>query len=106
MAEQFHLITCIVERGKADKVVDAAILAGAQAATMFYARGRGVREKLGIWGKLIQAEKEVIWVVTKDDDRKAIFDAVVETANLKKPGKGFAFIQPVEETVGFLPPNL
>ena|SRR3989344_608904 len=103
---QFHLITCIVERSKADKVVDAAIAAGAQAATMFYARGRGVREKLGIWGILIQAEKEVILVVTKEEERKNIFDAIVDAAELKVPGKGFAYVQPVEDAVGFLPPEL
>ena len=101
---QLHLITCIVERSRADKVVDDAIAAGAQAATMFYARGRGLREKLGILGRLIQAEKEVILIVTKEEDRKKIFDAVVSAAELNKPGKGFAYIQPVEDAVGFLPP--
>ena len=100
---QYHLITCIVERNRADIVVDAAIAAGAQAATMFYARGRGLREKLGILGKLIQAEKEVILIVTKEEDRKKIFDAVVSAADLDKPGKGFAYVQPVEDAVGFLP---
>jgi hypothetical protein len=33
------LITCIVQRGVADNVVDAATEAGAQGATIFYARG-------------------------------------------------------------------
>lgn len=53
----FHLITGIVQRGKAEKVVKAAMEAGAQGATVFYARGTGVRQKLGFVGKLIQPEK-------------------------------------------------
>ena len=57
---QYHLITCIVERGQADAVVTAALTAGAQAATFFYGRGRGLKEKLGVWGAFIIPEKEII----------------------------------------------
>ena len=42
------LITCIVQRGMADEIINAAQEAGAQGATVFYARGEGVRERLGI----------------------------------------------------------
>ena len=41
------LITCIVQRGTADKIVRAAQDAGAQGATINYAQGVGVRERLG-----------------------------------------------------------
>lgn len=44
--EALKLITCIVQRGKADKAVDAALKAGAEGATTFYARGTGVRQRL------------------------------------------------------------
>ena len=98
----YHLITCIVERDKAKGVVDAVLQAGAQAATTFYARGRGVREKLGMLGMLIQPEKEIILVVTTAEQKQAIFDSLVSAAELDKPGKGFAFVQPVEQAVGFL----
>jgi nitrogen regulatory protein PII len=98
----FHLITCILERGKANKVIDAALEAGAQAATVFFARGRGLRERLGFLGKLIQPEKEVILIVTREEETKAVFDRVTTEAKLREPGKGFAYIQPVEQAVGFL----
>ena len=42
------LITCIVQRGVADRIISAAHDAGAQGATVFYARGTGVRERLGL----------------------------------------------------------
>ena len=45
------LITCIVQRGAAEAAVQAARRAGAQGATIFYARGTGVRQKhLGVLG--------------------------------------------------------
>lgn len=97
----YHLITCIVERGQADKTVNAAISAGAQAATLFYARGRGLREKLGLMGRFILPEKEVILIVTREKETQAVFDAITVSAQLKVPGKGFAYIQPVEQVEGF-----
>jgi nitrogen regulatory protein PII len=98
----FHLITCIVERGRADKVVNEAVKAGAQAATFFYARGKGLREKLGFLGTFIAPEKEVIMIVTKEEQTDAVFNTIVEAAKLNTAGKGFAFIQKVEKSVGFI----
>ena len=54
------LITCIVQRGRADKIVLAAQDAGAQGATINYAQGVGVRERLGVMGLAIEVDKEVI----------------------------------------------
>ncbi|MBN1823486.1 MAG: P-II family nitrogen regulator [Endomicrobiales bacterium] len=97
-----QLITCIIERGKADVVVDSALKSGAQAATIYYARGRGVREHLGFVGKLIQPEKEVVLIVTKPDQTQKVFETVIEVAKLNQPGKGFAYVQPVQQAVGFI----
>ena len=38
-----YLITCVVESGIADKIINAATSVGAQGATINYARGTGVR---------------------------------------------------------------
>ncbi len=99
---QYHLITCIVERNKADKVVDAAIKGGAQAATVLNARGRGIKERLGLLGKFIQHEKEVILIVTKEEDTQKIYETVIVAARLNELGKGFAYVQPVEQAFGFI----
>ena len=96
-----YLITCIVEKGKADKVADAAILAGAQGATILGARGKGVREKLIALQQFIQIEKEVILIVVQEEQKQAIFDAVALAAQLKIPGRGFAYVQAVEQASGF-----
>ncbi|MFH1368105.1 MAG: P-II family nitrogen regulator [Elusimicrobiota bacterium] len=99
---KYHQITCIVERNKADKVVDEAIKSGAQAATVFNARGRGIKERLGFIGKLIQHEKEVILIVTKEEQTQQVYDAVVIAANLNELGRGFAYVQSVEQAFGFI----
>ena len=42
------LITCVVQRGAADAIINAAREAGAQGATLWFAKGMGVRERLGL----------------------------------------------------------
>ncbi len=95
-------ITCIVQRGEADKVVNAAIDAGAQGATIYYGRGTGVRQKLGIKGMLIKAEKEIILIITSRELTSQVFDAVVDSAQLNQKGRGFAFLHSIDRAVGFI----
>lgn len=102
MTEDTELITCILQRGVADRVVKAAMAAGAAGATMFYARGTGVRQKLGILGNFLSPEKEVVFVVTPRGETNTIFDAMVESGELSTPGRGFIFVQKVERALGFI----
>lgn len=101
--EELSQITCIVQRGKADKVVDAALEAGAQGATVYYGKGTGVRQRLGILAKLIAPEKEIIIIVTKGKDlTDKVFEAVVTSGHLKEKGMGFAFVHQIDKAIGFL----
>lgn len=101
-SEHPNLITCVVQRGMADKVVKAAMEAGAEGATIYYGRGRGVREKIGFIGLFIKPEKEVILIITKKQETDAVFEAAVKAANLNKKGQGFAFLHALDRAVGFL----
>jgi nitrogen regulatory protein PII len=97
-----ELITVIIQRGLAEKAVDAAIKAGAQGATIFYARGTGVREKLGFLGIAIQPEKEVFFIVIEPEKSAQVFDAIVTAGKLDQAGQGFVFVQDVKRAFGFL----
>lgn len=97
-----NLITCIVQRGEADNVVAAAMKAGAQGATIYYGRGMGVREKIGFAGMFIRPEKEIILIITRNEQTDAVFDAVVKAARLEKRGQGFAFLHKLDRAVGFV----
>lgn len=67
------LITCIVQRGAAEPIIKAAREAGAQGATVHYARGMGVRERLGILGVAVEVEKEIINIVVSSQQSELIF---------------------------------
>lgn len=99
--QKYNLITCIVQRGKGDEVWDAAKKAGAGGVTIHFARGKGVREKLGLLGIAISPEKEVLQLVVPDKDADKIFDAIVKAGKLETPGMGFAFLEDVKRAVGF-----
>ena len=94
-----HLITCTVQRGKADEVVKAAMKAGAPGATIYFARGMGIRERLGLLRIVISPEKEVVQIVVSAQDVDAVFDAMVDAGKLDTPGMGFIFVTPVSRAL-------
>jgi nitrogen regulatory protein P-II 1 len=93
-------IVAIVERGKADYVVNQAKKAGAQGATILYGRGTGESEVKKFLNIQIESSKEIIIILTEKEKCKQIFDEIVETGKLKKPGTGIIFTFPVSNLVG------
>ncbi|MCK9444797.1 MAG: P-II family nitrogen regulator [Tissierellaceae bacterium] len=93
-------IVAIVERGRADKVVEEAKKAGARGATMFYGRGTGETEAKKFLNIHIESTKEMILILTELDKYKKIMDAMVEAGELKKPGTGIIFTVPVTNLIG------
>jgi nitrogen regulatory protein PII len=99
-AQAVKLITAIVQRGKADGPVQAALKAGAQGATVVFGRGQGIRERLGLLGLAVQPEKEVISIVVEEAMLDRVLNAMVKAGNLDQPGVGFVYVTAVERTVG------
>ena len=97
------LITCIVQRGIADTIVKAAQEAGAQGATVHYARGEGVRERLGILALAIEVDKEVINVVVAKDQADRILERMYIAGNLDTPGMGFIYLTPLDKAATYIP---
>lgn len=100
------LITCIVQRGMADRVVRAAVSSGAQGATVYYARGTGVRERLGILGIAVEAEKEVIEIVVATDQADHVFEEMFLAGEMDTPGMGFMYITPLLRAATYIPPEI
>jgi len=97
------LITCIVQRGLADHVVSAAHDAGAQGATVFYARGTGVRERLGILGVAVDVQKEVVNIAVATDQMDRVFEKMYLAGKLDTPGMGFMFVTPLDRAATYIP---
>ncbi|MBT8449200.1 MAG: P-II family nitrogen regulator [Gammaproteobacteria bacterium] len=100
------LITAIVQRGKADELVDAAQEVGAQGASIHYAHGRGVRERLGLMGLAVEAEKEVINIIVSSDQANRVFERIYMAGDFDTPGMGFMWVTPVEKAASFIPQDI
>lgn len=95
-----RMIVAIVQRGRAERPIRAALKAGAQSAVAFFGRGLGIRERLGLLGLAVEPEKEIVLVVVPERDAEAVVRAMVRAGDLDQPGVGFLFVLPVEEVIG------
>lgn len=93
-------IIAVVERGKADKIVDEAKKVGARGATIFYGRGTGESEVKRFLNIHIESSKEIILVLSDDEKYKTIFDAMIDAGKLNEPGKGIIFTMPILDIAG------
>ncbi|TNG00301.1 MAG: P-II family nitrogen regulator [Gammaproteobacteria bacterium] len=101
-----RLITCIVQSGLGDTIVQAAQDAGAQGATVFYAKGSGVRERLGILGVAVEVEKEVVNIVVSSEQLETVFNNIYLAGHLDTPGMGFMYVTPLEKAATYIPEEL
>jgi nitrogen regulatory protein P-II 1 len=98
-----HLITCVVQRGLADTITRAAKRAGAQGATVFFARGMGIKERLGLLGVAIDAEKEVVHIVVSAEQADRVFEATYLAGKLDTPGMGIMYMTRLDKAATFVP---
>ncbi|MEC5423981.1 P-II family nitrogen regulator [Virgibacillus sp. C22-A2] len=96
----YDLIITIVNKGDSEKVIDSSRDAGAEGGTILTGRGTGVHEKAKLFNILIEPEKEVVLTLISKDKTKDVLRSIEEGANLKKAGKGIAFVIDVDQTVG------
>ena len=97
---EIRLIVAIVERGKAEKIVESAKKSGASGATIFYGRGTGESEVKRFLNVNIEASKEIILIISEVQKLKDIMMAMVETGKLKDPGTGIIFTLPIDNLIG------
>ncbi len=90
------LITCVVESGIADKIVDAATSVGAQGATINYARGTGVRDRMGLLGVTIDEQKEIIRIIVSKE----------QSNRLDTPGKGIMWMVKLDRVATHIPKDV
>ena len=101
-----NLITCVLQSGLAEDVLDAAKNCGAQGATISYARGTGIRERMGLMGVAIDEQKEVIRIIVSDEQADRVFDALYLAGKLDTPGKGIMFMSKLDRVATYIPDDV
>ena len=96
-----HLIVTIVTEGYSEKVMNTAKNAGAGGGTLI--NGRSIYQtnsKRQFLGFSIEPEKDVILIVTDEDKKNDIMNAIVKETGLKTEGGGIIFSLPITDAIG------
>ena len=95
-----ELIVVIANRGYTDSVMDSARAAGAYGGTVIQAKGTGMANAEKFMGVSIAAEKEMVFIVTKTEQKNSIMKAVMEQVGVQSKAQAIVFSLPVTDTAG------
>jgi len=94
------LIVVIAEMGYTNLIMDAARKAGAYGGTVIHAKGTGMAAAEKFMGVSLASEKELVYIVVKNEMKNPIMQAIMEEAGLNTKAKAIAFSLPVTDTAG------
>lgn len=95
-----ELVVVIAEQGYTEMIMDAARGAGAYGGTVIHAKGTGIQAAEKFLGVSLAAEKEIIYIVTKTEQKNTIMQAIMQHAGLDSKAKSIVFSLPVTDTAG------
>lgn len=98
----YDAIFTIVDRGKAEDVVEAATKAGSKGATIIHGRGSGIHETSKLFFMEIEPEKEIVLILAEQSLTEAITDSIRKELKIEEPGRGIMFIVEVSKTYGLI----
>ncbi len=96
----YNSIFTVVEKGKAEEVIEAAQKAGSKGGTVINARGSGIHETQKLFHMDIEPEKEIVLILSEESITDAIVKSISECLHIEEPGKGVLFVLNVSKTFG------
>ncbi|MDD4803528.1 MAG: P-II family nitrogen regulator [Syntrophomonas sp.] len=96
----YHFITVIVDKGKAEDVIEAAVKVGSKGGTIINGRGSGIHETSKLFAMEIEPEKEIVLILSEAESTIAIVSSIRSELKIDAPGNGIIFIQDVNKTFG------
>ena len=97
---KYELLIAIANQGSIDMVMDAARSANAGGGTVIHAKGTGTEGARKFLGVLVAEEKEMIFIVTRTEEKNKIMKAIMEKTGLGSKEKTVIFSLPVTDTAG------
>ncbi len=101
------MITVVVQRGMEDAILQAARDVGATTGAVgYYAKGIGMRERLGMLGLAVEVEKAVISMIVPTDHQDVVIDQIYRAGKMDTPGIGYVYSTPLEKMAAFVPQSV
>ncbi len=97
---KYELLVVIANQGYSNMIMDAAKRAGAGGGTVIHARGTGMERAESFFGVSLASEKEIIFIVSRTNQRSDIMKAVMRDAGMESKAKSIIFSLPVTSTAG------
>lgn len=96
----FDVVAVIMERGYTNTAMDAARKAGARGGTVISARGIAENEVKRFFGIEIQAEKEIVFLVVKSEEKQAVMTELMRAVGTRTRSHGLVLSLPVSGAIG------
>jgi nitrogen regulatory protein PII len=98
--KMYQSIFVIVDKGKAEQVLDVAVEAGSKGGTIINARGSGIHEQKMLFSIPIEPEKEIVMIIAEQSTTDGIVQAIRTDLKIDEPGMGILFVLDVNQTYG------
>lgn len=102
---EYELIFVVANEGYTDLVMDAARAGGAKGGTVIKAKGTGGEYTEKFFGFSLAAEKEIVLIVAKTEERSQIMKSIMKGAGLDSKAKSLTFSLPVSHAIGLRVPE-
>ena len=96
----YALIAAVVNQGYSENVMEAARGAGAGGGTVIPGRRTGSEEAIQFWGMSIQEEKEMILIITEQENKLKIMQAISAKCGLHSEADGLVLSLPIDTVIG------
>lgn len=97
---KYALIAAVVNLGYSENVMEAARGAGAGGGTVIPGRRTGSEEAIQFWGMSIQEEKEMILIITEQENKLKIMQAISAKCGLHSEADGLVLSLPIDTVIG------
>ena len=95
-----ELLIVITNQGHTEQVMDAARSAGATGGTSIHAKGSGVEAAQRFFGVSIAAERELVFILVREENRREIMKAIMTQAGVQSEAQSVVFSLPVSDIAG------
>lgn len=98
--ERFEVVAAILDQGYTNLIMDVARKEGARGGTVISARGIAENEVKKFLGIEINAEKEIVFLVVKVEEKQRIMTEIMKAVGLKTESHGIVLSLPVSDAIG------
>lgn len=97
-----QVLIVIVNKDQSNGVIQISKSAGAKGGTILRGKGASIFEKKGFLGLDIEVDKDVVLIISKEDNIQLIMETLNKEFKFDEPNSGIAFVLNTEKVIGII----